>query len=206
MLKVVSREEAQKILNKEFKDFSFNDFILHWTDFEDTSLIVNLCKDYERILEIGTHLGYTCENLSRYTKGHITTVDITKNILKETEFQNHEILDAKDSGKMVDMSRANVTKIHMKSDDFFEQDLTGRFDCIFIDGDHSYEQVRKDSLNAFASMLSGIIVWHDVYNLDDNWDYKRLAEPNNDGVVRVLKELPIQAYKIDRSWVAFALV
>ena len=49
----------------------------------------------------------------------------------------------------------------MTSDDFFKSNKE-KFDCIFIDGLHVYEQVRKDILNSIKFLNSdGIILLHD---------------------------------------------
>ena len=52
----------------------------------------------------------------------------------------------------------------MTSDDFFRSISTDRlFDCIFIDGDHSYEQVVKDIRNSKKHLsANGVIIMHDV--------------------------------------------
>jgi hypothetical protein len=48
------------------------------------------------------------------------------------------------------------------SDDFFKSN-TRKFGLIYIDGDHSYEQVRKDFLNSLNNLEpGGIIVMHDI--------------------------------------------
>ena len=47
------------------------------------------------------------------------------------------------------------------SDKFFEQN-TSNFDCIFIDGLHEYDQVKKDILNSIKFLnKNGIIILHD---------------------------------------------
>jgi len=53
------------------------------------------------------------------------------------------------------------------SDDFFEEnDRT--FDLVFIDGLHTYEQCRKDAMNALSSLkVGGFVVFHDM--LPRNW-------------------------------------
>jgi len=49
----------------------------------------------------------------------------------------------------------------MNSDDFFKKN-SFFFDCIFIDGLHMYEQVRKDILNSIKFLTpGGIIILHD---------------------------------------------
>ena len=48
------------------------------------------------------------------------------------------------------------------SDDFFK-DNTSKFDLIFIDGDHNYEQVKKDVENALQHIKpNGMVVMHDT--------------------------------------------
>lgn len=50
----------------------------------------------------------------------------------------------------------------MKSDDFFKKN-TCKFDVIFIDGDHNYEQVRNDLISSLKILKDGgIIMLHDV--------------------------------------------
>ena len=51
--------------------------------------------------------------------------------------------------------------LKMTSDEFFKNN-TKNFDCIFIDGLHIYEQVRKDILNSVNFLNSnGTIILHD---------------------------------------------
>ena len=51
--------------------------------------------------------------------------------------------------------------IRKTSDEFFA-DSTQTFDCIFIDGLHTYEQVRRDIDNALAALsANGVILLHD---------------------------------------------
>ena len=53
----------------------------------------------------------------------------------------------------------------MKSDDFFIQNKI-IFDCIFVDGLHTYEQVREDILNSIKFLdPNGVIIVHDCLPL-----------------------------------------
>jgi hypothetical protein len=57
--------------------------------------------------------------------------------------------------------------VRMTSDDFFASNAT-RFDVVFIDGLHTYEQVRRDTINALACLNpGGWIALHDM--LPRNW-------------------------------------
>lgn len=200
MLKQISGFEAQSKVNLEFTNYQFN---LHWTDYEDTYFIVNLLKNRKDVLEVGTYLGYTTENILRNTECNVTTVDICKDIMDSTKFQTHEILDRSETGKMIGNWGDRVEKILSMSDNYFAS-IDKKFDAIFIDGDHSYEQVKRDSENAFKCIKpNGIIIWHDVYNMDTLYDLKRRSEPDNDGVVKYLQSIPQLVHKIDRSWVGF---
>ena len=50
----------------------------------------------------------------------------------------------------------------MTSDDFFEKNPQIKFDVIFIDGLHEYEQCQKDCLNSIRQLNDdGIILFHD---------------------------------------------
>ena len=68
----------------------------------------------------------------------------------------------------------NVLHIHHNSLTYDFSQLNRKFDMIFIDGDHSYDAVKKDTENAFKILKddNSIIVWHDYgrsYNLE-NWN------------------------------------
>lgn len=54
--------------------------------------------------------------------------------------------------------------IHTTSDTFFENIGDQLFDIIFIDGDHTYEQVVKDIANSLKHLsVNGVVVMHDIY-------------------------------------------
>ena len=53
------------------------------------------------------------------------------------------------------------------SDAFFAQCGEQRFDLIFVDGDHSYDQVRRDLVNALRHLtVGGWLVLHDMFPRD----------------------------------------
>ncbi|WP_400193331.1 class I SAM-dependent methyltransferase [Hymenobacter sp. B81] len=57
----------------------------------------------------------------------------------------------------------NVTHLHGNSAQFDFAGL-GPFDVVFIDGDHRYEAVRRDTERVFAELLhpQSVVVWHDA--------------------------------------------
>jgi len=206
MLSVISLKEAEALSGIKFQNY--HNFNLHWTDSEDTTLIVNLLSKSTNILEIGTYLGHTTENIASNIQGQIITVDICEGMVDSTKYQNHEILPVHLSGS--EIKSENVTRILSRSSDYFDEcKIRCRsFDGIFLDGDHSYDQVYKDSMDAISIIEpGGIIVWHDVYNDDGVQCHKTRCQPNppNYDVLRVLRELKHKIYKIERSWVAFGI-
>lgn len=206
MLSIISKRQAELISGVKFE--TPHKIELLWTDYEDTSLIVNLLKYSSSILEIGTHRGFTTKNIYDNSRVivSIDTVDISKDMNIDLMYQNNEILDKSQIGEKV-KGNEDINIIIQKSDDYFKYCIDNHitYDGIFIDGDHSYEQVKKDSENALnCCNNNGIIVWHDVYNKEGN-DAKTLAQPNNMGVIQALEELNVGIYKIENSWVGFTI-
>lgn len=77
---------------------------------------------------------------------------------------NHISADLKDG---VDPFPLAPCKFVMTSDQFFEQNKT-KYDVIFIDGDHTFEQVYKDDLNSIRFLKeNGVIVMHDCSPLTE---------------------------------------
>ncbi len=57
----------------------------------------------------------------------------------------------------------NVTHLHGNSQTFDFTPHLGRYDLVFIDGDHHYEAVKKDTETAFRLLRDekSVVVWHD---------------------------------------------
>lgn len=204
MLIKLTDDEAQKIVGYPFIRFPVN---LKWTDDEDTQNLLNLCRGKKTILELGTHWGYTTENIARnFPSSTIHTVDIIQGEMVEdvdniSELGKLEILPEEESGKMI--TQRNVFQHKMSTREFFEG-LTMKFDLIFIDASHQYDAVMEDTQMALAHLNpGGTLVWHDVYNLDGRQDPKTQAEPDNPDVVNALTDLNLRVYKIGRSWIGF---
>lgn len=57
-----------------------------------------------------------------------------------------------------------------KSDDFFKEVNLPKIALGFIDGDHTYKQVRKDFFNLSKYVVEdGFIFLHDTYPIDESW-------------------------------------
>ena len=95
--------------------------------------------------------------------------DIVQKIIDKKKYKNYlEIGCNKDElfSKIICENKIGVDPIRggnlrITSDKFF-QNNNNKFDCIFIDGLHKYQQVRKDIINSLEALNeNGIILLHD---------------------------------------------
>ncbi len=81
--------------------------------------------------------------------------------------ESNALFDSVFSNKKVGVDPATGGTNRETSDEFFSSNYE-KFDVIFIDGLHEYEQVRRDAINALKSLNeSGWIAFHDL--LPRNW-------------------------------------
>lgn len=99
------------------------------------------CATGRRVLEIGTGLGVSTRYL--FAANELVTCDVDGWVHENVWPQLHE-------------EGVGLT--------FLEnyEDATGPFDLVFIDGEHSVEQTRKDAAFAFG-VCRGMIVVHDAF-------------------------------------------
>jgi predicted O-methyltransferase YrrM len=71
----------------------------------------------------------------------------------------------------------NVRHLEADSLDFDFAALGNQYDLVFIDGDHHYESVKRDTRNVFAHLLheQSIVVWHDYAWQPGHLRYETLA-------------------------------
>lgn len=76
----------------------------------------------------------------------------------------------------VDPNRGGNIK---KTSDVFFAENNELFDIIFIDGLHTYQQVRRDAINALNSLeMNGWVVFHDMIPL--SWEEQHVPRINSD--------------------------
>ena len=125
-------------------------------------------------LQIGTFSGdaslWLLENILTNPDSRLFDVDTWEGSVEHIsmDFTFKDIEQAYDD-KMLPFS--NVIKKKMTSDVFFEQN-TEKFDFIYIDGAHTYDQIIKDAENALKFSKVGTIIGFDDYN----WDISRDPE------------------------------
>ena len=134
----------------------------------------------KKIVEIGTHLGYSAAILAmnthntkifsidlpsdlsvddiKYDKNKIHTNDVDNdNFLRVKQHIEGEKylsqLSEKDSSK-IELVKADSTKINF-------QKSFGKVEMVFIDGGHEMHLVEQDTMNARSIISKGVLIWHD---------------------------------------------
>jgi predicted O-methyltransferase YrrM len=154
-------------LNETIRDYTFLDGTSRVTDI---IMLKSLAKKFDhcQYLEIGSFRGESLVNVAEVAK-ECVSVSLSDGEMKELGLEKHIRLQ-----RFFSKDLKNVLHIHHNSLTYDFSQLNKKFDMIFIDGDHSYGAVKKDTENAFKLLRDdqSIIVWHDYghsYNLE-NWN------------------------------------
>jgi len=92
--------------------------------------------------------------------------------------QNNTLFHSVSSLNKIGVDPVSGGTHHMTSDYFFDNN-NKKFDVIFIDGLHHYEQVRKDTINALSCLKkNGWIALHDF--LPSSWEEQHVPRISND--------------------------
>jgi predicted O-methyltransferase YrrM len=122
--------------------------------------------------EIGTWRGESVANIATLAN-NCTTLNLPDETMRSMGLDSKYI----DMHRFFSKNLQNVTHLQGNSKTFDFSGLHEKFDLIFIDGDHHYESVKKDTENAFKLLKdeNSIIVWHDYGHTPDDirWDVLR---------------------------------
>lgn len=177
-----SDEEQKKWFEEKYgvgKKLKVVDLLTLFPDFEETvvpfsfaeggstpldlALLRKLCKRNvdTTYFEIGTWRGESVANVSPLVAKAFTLNLADEDLLKlnlPKEYVAQHRLFSKDL--------KNATHLFGNSSSFDFAPYYKSFDVVFVDGDHHYEAVKKDTENAFKLLRNekSVIVWHDYGN------------------------------------------
>ncbi len=175
-----SKRKSSKIEKQIYSDFKSFNFKEKW--FCNNLYYLNnyfkYSNDISDILEIGSYEGRSAIFfLKTFKNSKITCVD-TWSGSDEHLKQNFNIIEANfDINTKSYQDDNRLKKIKNTSNDFFSNNFKS-FDLIFVDGDHSSEQVKKDINNSWKMLNNGGYLILDDYLW---WYYKDLK--NNPAVI-----------------------
>jgi len=156
---------------------NLNSFTWFTTTSSPASDIVSLClickmKKPKIVFEIGTLNGYTALHFALNTPDdtRIFTLDLPRkaNVVPglATTVIDDEFIAT--SGEVVrccfenEETSSKITRLYGDSADFDYSRFHGKVDFFFVDGAHSYEYARSDTLKALECCHPGsVIAWHD---------------------------------------------
>ena len=126
----------------------------------DIAFLRAVCRQYKdcKYLEIGSWRGESLLNVAEVAE---KCVSVT---LSKEEMMMFG-MSAQEASVQLLLSRGirNVEHIEANSMSFDFESLDDKFDVIFIDGDHSYQGVKSDTINALKLLRDekSVIIWHD---------------------------------------------
>ena len=128
------------------------------------------CTRPKKLLEVGSFRGYTALLWAEHVSPGATIVTVDRFPEHGEAYRNTEY------ARMIDRRVGDI------NEEMFKHDPPNSFDLIFIDADHTYEGVKRDT-ELMLSLVSktGFILWHDYAN----WGYFN----GYNGVPEYLKEL-----------------
>jgi len=152
------------LLYMRFMTFGGNKYlsIFSYTTPEEREALYNIAKslkDGSVIVEVGSHLGATSCMLALGNKNNkVYCVDTWRNDGQMAEPSKDTFSEFKENTK----DFANITALRGKSEDVVKS-FSEKIDLVFIDGDHSYEAVKKDVLSWIPKCKeNAIVAFHDV--------------------------------------------
>jgi len=162
----------------------------------------------QTIFEIGTFNGYTTYHLAlnSMSAAKIYSLDLPKgnrvNLkLSTTKIDDNHINLALQNNQYFFHEFPEKNKISLLYGDsatFDYSDYLNKVDLFFIDGSHSYEYVRSDTINAIkCTKNDGLVLWHDYGRMGINGVTKWLNEFSKSGN---------KIYSVPGSSIAFHIV
>jgi len=154
----------------------------------------------KRIFEFGTYKGVSTTQLALNLPqdGMVFSLDLPEDhpaySLDIPKVAEQQIAAEKGKGVLIPRDLGGkVTFLRADSAKFDTTPYRGSMDLIFVDGAHSYEYVKNDTVKGLDMLRpGGIIAWHD-------------CTPSHPDVVRYLRTLPHMPTIVNESTIAFLI-
>jgi len=167
-LEKISLDQLNYLSDGILPEIKFLSFLGGGSGPTDYLLLLILAKQFKELdyLEIGTWRGESIRNILEITScNKAVSITLDPNDFVES---NNSIFET--SNVFLDYNDNRLLQIYADSSNFDFSSL-GKFDLIFIDGDHSYKSILSDTKNALRLLKddNSVIVWHDYsYDNDQN--------------------------------------
>jgi len=133
----------------------------------DLALLKALARRYERCryFEIGSWRGESLANVASVANECIS-LSLSADEMRQVGWNDRHVATA----GVFSRELRNVVHIGHDSKTFDYTPYLGTCDLVFIDGDHSYDGVRSDTINAFRLLRDekSVIVWHDYMRTSED--------------------------------------
>ena len=144
----------------------FNETVSNYTYLDDTSPVTDiaLLKAFAKslqpcdYLEIGSWRGESILNVAEYAQSCVS-LSLSDEEMRQKNFSEGQIR----MNRYFSKNDSRIRHIGHDSQTFDFSSLNQKFDLIFVDGDHHYDAVVKDTRNVFKLLKNenSVIVWHD---------------------------------------------
>ena len=188
------KKQCLKIEEKIYKNFKSVDIKKKWFTNNLYFLSKNLSTlKIKNLLEIGSYEGRSAIFFADiFQESIISCVDTWSGSDEHENVNFKSIEDNFDQNTKFLKDNKSLSKFKMTSDTFFNQNIT-KFDFVYIDGDHSRDQVLKDLKNSWSVLNSNGFLLVDDYMW---WFYKDLNNNPAYSVNKFIKEYSNQIKKM----------
>ncbi len=173
------REEFYSGKNFDHGDWFTHKIPIFIKNFDDQNK-----KNILEVLEIGSWEGRSsCFFLKYFDKSSLTCVD-TWGGSKENFTDGDPNLKKVESNFDLNLEefRGKTNKYKLSSDEFFKKN-NKKFDFIYIDGSHYYDDVLNDAVNSFNALKENSYILFDDYN----WNFHKFGKNPINAINRFLK-------------------